>query len=76
MSLRVQFLVHCFLIYINDLSDNIESNVKHFVDDTSMFLVVCDPFNTSQKLNNDLDKVSLWANKWKISFNPGPSKQA
>ena len=41
-----------------------------------MFLVVCDPFNTLQKLNNDLDKVSLRAKKWKISFNPGPSKQA
>ena len=27
-------------------------------------------------LNNDLDKVSLWANKWKTSFNPDPSKQA
>ena len=41
-----------------------------------MFLAVCDPINTSQKLINDLDKVSLWANKWKMSFNPDPSKQA
>ena len=22
------------------------------------------------KLNNDLNKVNLWANKWKMSFNP------
>ena len=65
-----------FFIYINDLSDNLESNVKLFADDTSMFSVVRDPINTSQKLNNDLDKVSLWANKWKMSFNPDPSKQA
>ena len=41
-----------------------------------MFLVVTDPINTSQKLNNDLDKVSLWANKWKMSFSPDLSKQA
>ena len=41
-----------------------------------MFSIVRDPINTSQKLNNDLDKVSLWANKWKMSFNPDPSKQA
>ena len=62
-------------IYINDLSDNLESNVKLFVDDTSMFSVVRVPINTSQKLNSDLHKVSLWAYKWKISFNPDPSKQ-
>ena len=64
-----------FFIYINDLSDNLESNVKLFADDTSMFSVVHDPINTSQMLNNDLDKVSLWVNKWKMSFNPDPSKQ-
>ena len=68
MVLSVLFLVHCFFfIYINDLSDNLESNVKLFADDTSMSSVVRDPINTSQKLNNDLDKVFLWANKWKMS---------
>ena len=41
-----------------------------------MFLVVRDPINTSQKLNNDLDKIDLWAYKWKMSFNPDSSKQA
>ena len=50
--------------------------MKLFADDTSMLSVVCNPINTSQKLNNDLDNVSLWANKWKMSFNPDPSKQA
>ena len=40
-----------------------------------MFSVFSDPTNTSQKLNKDLDK-GLWANKWKMSFNPDPSKQA
>ena len=55
----VQFLVHCFFIYINDLSDNLESHVELFADDTSMFLAALDLINTSQKLNNDLDKVSL-----------------
>ena len=62
-----------FLIYIKGISDNLESNVKLFADGTSMFSVVRDPINTSQKLNNYLDKVSLWANKRKMSFNPDPS---
>ena len=34
--------------------------------------VVRDPI----KLNKDLDKVGLWVNKGKMSFNPDPSKQA
>ena len=52
-----------FLIYFNDLSGNLETNVKFFADNTSMFSVVSDPINTSQKLklNEDLDKVGLWA---------------
>ena len=41
-------------ICINDLSDNLEPNVKLI-----NFSVVCDLINTSQKLNNELDKVSL-----------------
>ena len=40
------------------------------------FSVVSDPINTSQELNKDLDKVGSWANKWKMSFNPDPLKQA
>ena len=64
-------------IYINDLSDNLESNnVKLFADDTSIFSVFRDRINTSKELNNDPERVSLWANKWITSLNPDPSKQA
>ena len=31
-----------FLIYVNDLSDNLTSNVKLFANDTSLFSVVHD----------------------------------
>ena len=44
-----------FLANVNVLSDNLESNIKIFADDTSMFSVVRDPINTTQKLINDLD---------------------
>ena len=70
------FFLFSFFLSINELLDNHESNVKLFSDDTSMFSVVLDPINTSQKLNNDLRKVSLWTYKWKMFFNPDPSKQA
>ena len=41
-----------------------------------MFSVLRDGINTSPELNNDHDRVSLWANKWITSLNPDPSKQA
>ena len=65
-----------FLIYINDLSDDLSTNAKLFADDTSLFSVVCDINTSAAHLNNDLWKISNWAFQWKMSFNPDPSKQA
>ena len=65
-----------FLIYINDLSDGIISDVKLFAEDTSIFSTVYSTNKTADSLNNDLQKISEWAYKWKMSFNPDPTKQA
>ena len=46
-----------FLIYINNLSDNLTSNAKLFADDTSLFLVVHDVNTSAKELNDDLKKV-------------------
>ena len=43
-----------FLIYINDLTDNLNNNVKLFADDTSLFSEICDSLETADRLNNDL----------------------
>ena len=43
-----------FLIYINDLSDGIISNVKLFADDTSIFSTIHDSNTSASKLNSDL----------------------
>lgn len=63
-------------VYINDLSSSINSSVKMFADDTSLFSVVYNKERSENELNNDLMKISDWAFKWKMSFNPDPSKQA
>ena len=65
-----------FLIYINDLPDNLESKPKVFADDTSLFSIVKDEQLSCDQLNRDLNKISEWAHQWKMSFNPDPSKQA
>ena len=65
-----------FLIYVNDISDNLQSEVKIFADDTSLFSTVHDSNNCARLLNSDLLLIQNWALQWKMSFNPDPSKQA
>ena len=65
-----------FLIYINDLSDNILSTIKLFADGTSIFSVVNDANVSADELNKDLQKISEWVYRWKMSFNPDLNKQA
>ena len=65
-----------FLIYINDLSDDLSTTAKLFADDTSLFSIVQNVSISANHLNNDLSKIKNWAFQWKMSFNPDPSKQA
>ena len=65
-----------FLIYINDLMDNISSEMRLFADDSSLFTPVKGVDQTQQKLINDLEYVTTWAYQWKMVFNPDISKQA
>ena len=66
-----------FLIYINDLTNELKSNEKLFADDTSLFTIAKDKNNVSANvLNNDLLLISQWAFNWKMIFNPDPSKPA
>ena len=65
-----------FLVYINDLECGIKSQIKFFADDTSLYSVVKDPLVSAAELQHDLDIISDWANQWKMSFNPDPTKPA
>ena len=49
------------LIYINNLSDNVSSNPKHFVDGTSLFSVVHDINQSEITLNDYFQKESSWS---------------
>ena len=65
-----------FLVYINDLQDELKSNVKLFADDTSLFSIVKDLNESVSILNNDLLLISKWAYGRKMLFNPDPTKPA
>ena len=65
-----------FLIYINDLTDNINSNMKLFADDSSLFARVKDATCSHEQLIGDLNTITKWAKQWKMEFNPTITKQA
>ena len=61
------------LIYINDLDDRITSNILKFADDTKLFRKV-NTDGDKQHLQNDLDKLVKWSEKWQMLFNFGKCK--
>ena len=65
-----------FLIYTNDLSDNIQSTCNIFANDISLFPHFFDKYRSQSELNNDLQIISNWAFQWKMQFNPDPNKQS
>ena len=65
-----------FLIYINDLPNELKSNVKFFAGDTSLFTIVKDKNESANVLNNDLLLISKWAFNRKVLFNPDSNKLA
>ena len=59
-----------FIIFINDIVKDIESSIKLFADDTSLYLIVDNPIDTTNVLNSDLQKIHQWSEKWLVTFNP------
>ena len=59
-----------FLIYINDPADNIMSDFKLFVDDTSVFNVVFDTDISAEILNQDLTAFSRLGVSVENEFQP------
>ena len=64
-----------FLIYINDITLDIESDILIFADDTSLLATGKSTEITSEILNRDLDKISKWAAKWKVNFQGDKSEK-
>ncbi|MCG8048538.1 MAG: reverse transcriptase domain-containing protein [Candidatus Thiodiazotropha endolucinida] len=64
---------YLFLLYINDIVDSIQCNIRLFADDTSLFTVV-ENNNSIKLLNEDLQSIAQWANQWCITLNPVKTK--
>ena len=58
-----------FLLYINDLPDTIDSQVRLFADDTVLYRTIKSDTD-HHRLQTDLDKLTEWAIAWDMQFHP------
>ena len=69
-----------FLIFINDLPDNILSDLAIYADDTTIYSCVpktddrFDKIESAAELEVDLRTVTEWGEKWLVSFNASKTK--
>ena len=63
-----------FLIYINDITDDLASLPLIYANDTTLFETVDEPAVSAGRLNSDLNKISEWADKWLVTMNPVNSR--
>ena len=57
-----------FLLYINDITDSNNSNIRLFADDSILYREIQTP-KDHDVLQTDLNKLSEWATKWQMNFN-------
>ena len=58
-----------FVVYINDLLDNINSEGFLFADDTKIFRKVTSP-EDAHVLQSDINSLEKWSQKWLLNFHP------
>ena len=50
-----------FLIYINDIVNNIRSSIRHFADDTTIYIIIENPQTAAIILNTELGTINGWS---------------
>ena len=58
-----------FSLYINDISSDIESEIRLIADDCVCYREIKDEKDT-MKLQRDIDRLGSWARKWGMRFQP------
>ena len=58
-----------FFLYINDISSDIESEIRLFADDCVCYHEIKNKEDTV-KLQRDIDRLGYWARKWGMRFQP------
>ena len=61
---------HLFLVYVNDITQNLLSITRLFADDTSLASTTSNIDDLQSIINHDLREISKWSKQWLVTFNP------
>ena len=56
-----------FILYVNDITDGIQSTLEIFCDDSKLYRIIQNPCDT-ETLQQDLNYVSNWSKLWLLNF--------
>ena len=59
---------------MNDIEDNIISDISLFADDVALLNKFKNIYNLETEINRDLETLNEWAEKWNMDFNPSKTK--
>ena len=62
-----------FLVYINCLEEGVTGKILKFADDTKLFSKT-NEIGEKQNVQDDIDKLVKWSEKWQMLFNFGKYK--
>ena len=62
-----------YFIFGDDLEEGVTGNILKFADDTKLFRKTKE-IGDKQKLQDDIDKLVRWSEKWQMLFNVGKCK--
>ena len=63
-----------FLIYVNDITENLVSMPRLFADDTSLACTTANISDLEGILNHDLNVIANWSKQWLVKFNPSKTE--
>ena len=58
-----------FLIFINDIINELENSIFLFADDASLINFFKDITEATASINRDLHRLAQWAKVWRVTFN-------
>jgi hypothetical protein len=62
-----------FIVFINDLPDNVTCSTKLFADDTKVYTQVATE-EDQRRMQQDLDRLGDWSDTWLLRFNASKCK--
>ena len=63
-----------FLIFINDIDQNVNSCLSLFADDTALVHIFSNAEKAENVINKDMRTLTSWSKSWFIKFNPIKTK--